>query len=89
MDSVIQIKAVAKAKQSEICGRFADGIKIRIAAQPEKGAANQELVRFIADKLGLPASQIEIISGFASPIKRIRIRGETKNQIFRRLGLEE
>ena len=41
-----------RAKRSEVVGRHGDAIKVRLAAPPVDGAANEELVRFLAEALG-------------------------------------
>ncbi len=49
-------------------------LKIDIAAAPEDGRANAELVRFLADAFGVQKKEIEIVSGEASRRKTVRIR---------------
>lgn len=56
----------------------ADGrphLKARVRAVPEKGKANQALLRLMADTLGLSVSAIEIASGDTARLKTVRIRG--------------
>jgi len=53
---------------------MADGtLKIRIAAPPEKGKANTELIKFLSKHFDLPKNQITIISGKTEPLKLIKI----------------
>lgn len=60
-------------KKSEILGEHGDAIKIRIAAPPVEGAANEELIRFLADHYGVKRRDVEIVSGHTSRNKRVRI----------------
>jgi len=71
----ILIHVQPNARRTEIAGRHGDAIKIRVAAPPVDGAANAELIRFLADQLGLPKSAIEIVSGAGSRRKQMRITG--------------
>ena len=48
---------------------------IRLAAPPVEGAANEALVAFLSDALGLPRRSVSIVSGKTSRDKRVRIEG--------------
>lgn len=61
------------ATGTSIEGIYKDRIKIRINAPPEKGKANKELIKFIAEILLVPKSRITIISGKTSNYKEIKI----------------
>ena len=57
-------------------GQLADGtLKVRIAAAPEKGRANEELCEVLAAHFGVARGAVEIVSGHASPLKLVRIEG--------------
>lgn len=47
-------------------------IKIRIKAVPEKGKANEELIKFLSKELSIPKDQITIISGKSTQLKLVR-----------------
>ena len=49
-------------------------LKAKVRAVPEKGRANIALCAFIAKSLGLPKSQLEVISGHTSRLKTVLIR---------------
>jgi len=57
------VHVVPRSKTSEIAGRYGDAIRIRLAAPPVDGAANAELIRFMADQLGVKQSDIRIVRG--------------------------
>jgi len=61
------------ASRSEWVGIQADAIKVRIAAPPEKGKANKELIKLIAKTFGVSKSQVELVSGDTQRHKRVRI----------------
>lgn len=57
-----------------------------IAAAPEKGKANEELIRTLAELTGVARAAIEIASGATSGIKRVRVRGGDAAAIARALA---
>ncbi|MFN3884964.1 MAG: DUF167 domain-containing protein [Rhodocyclaceae bacterium] len=63
------------AKKTEIAGRHGDALKIRLAAPPVDGKANDALIDFLAKKLGAGRTAVEIIGGQTSRAKRVRIAG--------------
>ena len=69
------VRVVPRASQSEVAGEHGGALRVRVAAPPVDGAANEELVRTIARALGVPARSVEIVSGHSSRNKRLRVRG--------------
>lgn len=76
-----EVKVVPRASKSEIAGIEGDAIKIRLQAPPVEGKANQALIKFLADALGVARSQVEIVSGHNSRKKVVRIRGTAPERI--------
>lgn len=74
-DAVFSVKAVPRASRTALAGEAEGMVRIRLAAPPVDGAANEELVKFLSKLFGLPRSAISIISGEASRTKRIRVQG--------------
>jgi uncharacterized protein (TIGR00251 family) len=81
----LKVKAVPGASRSEIVGRLGEALKVRVAAPPEGGKANCEILELLAEKLGLPAAGVALVSGAASPAKVIELRGITAEQAWARL----
>lgn len=71
------------AKKSEFAGLHGDALKIRLAAPPVDGKANEALLRFIADALSLPKSAVTLKSGQTSRRKVLEIQGATQDAIAR------
>ncbi|PYP15821.1 MAG: hypothetical protein DMD54_11460 [Gemmatimonadetes bacterium] len=69
------LHVVPRAATTAVAGRHGDAIKIRIAAPPVDGAANDELVRFLAQRLGIPRSAIRITAGESARRKTVSIGG--------------
>ena len=73
MSTRLVVHVQPRAKRTEVAGRHGDAVKIRLAAPPVDGAANEELVRFVAESLGIPARAVRIASGQASRRKTLDI----------------
>jgi hypothetical protein len=58
-----------------VAGRHGDALKIRLAAPPVDGAANDELVRFLAARLNVPRSAVAITAGRVGRRKTVKIAG--------------
>jgi uncharacterized protein (TIGR00251 family) len=63
------------AKRTECAGLHGEALKIRLAAPPVDGRANEALVAFLAKALGVPKSRVELVSGETSRAKRVRVDG--------------
>jgi uncharacterized protein (TIGR00251 family) len=70
----LAVRVVPKSPRTEWVAPLADGsLKVRLAAVPEKGKANEELIRFLAAEFSIPRSNVEIVSGAASAHKQLRL----------------
>jgi uncharacterized protein len=65
------------AKRSEIVGLHGDALKIKLAAPPIEGRANEALLRFIADTFDVPLRNVELKQGEQSRHKVVAIQGST------------
>lgn len=76
----MQIHCIVKpGSKNESILRNPDGsLRIKIKELPEKGKANEYLIKFIARKMSIPQSAVQIISGFTSSHKRINIVADEK-----------
>ena len=72
-DAILNIRVIPRAKRSAVADRRGDTWVIRLQAPPVDGAANEALVTFIAQTLGLPKRAVVIVSGAASRQKRVRV----------------
>ena len=82
---VFRVRVQPASGKNEIVGVKGDALKIKIGAPAVKGKANKALVDFLARKLGVKNSQVEIISGHTTRLKRIKVIGEgikTKAKIW-------
>lgn len=75
------VRVQPNAARNEVLG-FKDGcLRVKIAAPPVKGKANQELLRFLSDILKVSRSDITIRKGMASRTKIITIGGLSQGQL--------
>ena len=63
------------SSRTALAGRLGEMVKIKVAAAPEKGRANENLTEFLAQRLGIRRQQVTIVSGHTGPVKQIRIEG--------------
>ena len=66
---------VPRARATIVVGRHGDALQIRLAAPPVDGAANDELVRFLAEQLGVPRTAVTIAAGHTGRRKTVKITG--------------
>lgn len=85
--AVLTVHAQPNAARTEWVGPYGDALKIRVAAPPVEGAANEALIRFLAATCGIPASSIEIRSGSSARRKQILLRGQSAQSVAEKLRL--
>lgn len=78
-----RVRVAPRASRTAVAGEHDGALKVRVAAPPVEGAANEELVRFLARHFGVPARDVEIVAGHSSKTKRVRLRGVTTEQLAR------
>lgn len=72
---ILTIHAQPGAKRSEVAGLHGDALKIRLAAPPVEGKANEALVRFIAERFAVPQRNVELLRGAQSRHKMVKVSG--------------
>ncbi|MBI4513187.1 MAG: DUF167 domain-containing protein [Gemmatimonadetes bacterium] len=70
-----------RAHHAGVAGAHGDALKVRVAAAPQGGRANEEVREVLASILGVPLSRVEILSGERSRRKRVRVSGITTAEI--------
>ena len=69
-----------------VVGRYGEGWKLRVAAPPDRGKANDAALELLAESLGLAASNLRLVSGHGSRDKTVEISGLTLDEAERRLA---
>ena len=67
------------AKKTSVAGLHGDALKIRLAAPPIEGRANEALLRFIADFFKVPLRNVQLKQGEQSRHKRVEVSGSSVN----------
>jgi uncharacterized protein (TIGR00251 family) len=75
------VRVVPRACKNEIAGVHGDALKVRLAAPPVEGKANEALIAFLAQRLGVRKSQVEIVAGATSRRKMIRVIGLSAQEV--------
>jgi uncharacterized protein len=84
---VFRIKVQPGARRNEIAGEIDGMLKLKIAAPPVDGKANEECRKFLAGLLGVSPGAVEIKAGAGSRTKTITIRNMTGDYARKQLGL--
>ena len=80
------VRVVPRASSSEVVGEFDGDLKVRIAAPPVDGAANEEVVRLIAKAFARSKADVNILAGQTSKTKRIRVSGGSVKRLLELAG---
>ncbi len=75
--ATFSIRIQPRASKNEVLRMGNGGLKIRLTAPPVDGAANEALVKFLSDRLGVAKSKVEILSGHTSREKIVKISSVT------------
>lgn len=81
------VRVQPRASRTEVVGLYGDALKIRLGAPPVDGAANLELVRFVAKRLGVARSAVRIVRGESTRNKVVEVDGVDPDRV-RKLFLE-
>lgn len=72
---VLDIRVSPKCSKAGVVGEYGGQLKITLCSAPEDGAANDELIRFLAKKIGISRSHVVLHSGFKSRSKKVFLIG--------------
>ena len=81
----LHVRVSPGATQAGVVGRHGDAWKVRVAAPPEDGRANDALVRLLADTLAVPRSAVRLVSGHGARDKILELAGVNAAQVEQRL----
>ncbi len=81
----VQLTVAPGAARSELVGRHGNGWRARVAAPPERGRANRELVALLAEALGVGRDRVTVAAGRTGRHKVVEVEGLSAAEIDRRL----
>jgi uncharacterized protein (TIGR00251 family) len=81
----LRLRVSPGARRTGVVGRHGDGWKVRVAAAPEGGRANDDLLLHLAKWLELPQRDLSIVSGHTGRDKVVHVTGLAQADSERRL----
>ena len=81
-----RVRVQPRASRTELAGAHGDAVRVRIAAPPVDGEANAELIAFLAKKLGVAKSAVDIVSGESGRDKLVEVAGARVADVREALG---
>ncbi|HEX9380668.1 MAG TPA: DUF167 domain-containing protein [Gaiellaceae bacterium] len=82
----LRLRVAPGAARAGVVGRHGDAWKVRVAAPPERGRANEAVVRLLAETLSVPREAVTLVSGHGGRDKIVELTGLGPSQIERRLS---
>jgi len=79
---IFTVRVAPRASKSAVAGERDGALKVRVAAPPVDGAANEELVKTLAKALSVPTRAVEIVSGHSSKTKTVRVEGADPSRLL-------
>lgn len=83
----LALKVIPNAPRDEIAGWLGDALKVKVHAPALDGRANDALLEFLADQLGVPRRNVTLLRGDKSRQKVVRLDGLDLAAVKARLGL--
>jgi len=77
------VRVQPRASGTEVAGTQQGALKVRLQAPPVDGAANEALVDFLAESLGVPRRQVRIVSGATARTKVVEVTGVDVDAVMR------
>jgi uncharacterized protein (TIGR00251 family) len=78
---VLRVHVQPGTGRSAVVGRHGDALKVRVAAPPVEGRANEALVHYLAATVGVKNEQVTLVSGESSRAKRVRLTGVDPDEV--------
>jgi uncharacterized protein YggU (UPF0235/DUF167 family) len=82
----LRLRVIPGSGKPGVVGRYGEGWKLRVAAPPERGKANEATLDLLADTLGLAATNLRLVSGHGSKDKTVEVSGLTTDEAEKRLA---
>jgi uncharacterized protein len=82
----VRLRVSPGARSSELVGRHGEAWKVRVAAPPEGGRANEAVLDLLAERLALPRRSLSIVSGHTARDKVVQMEGIDRAEGERRLN---
>ncbi|MEA3076706.1 MAG: uncharacterized protein QOF60_1614 [Actinomycetota bacterium] len=84
---VLRLHVQPGAGRTAVTGRHGDALKVKVAAPPEQGRANEACVELVAKIAGVKPAEVSVVSGASSRSKKVRVAGVEAEDFARLLEL--
>jgi uncharacterized protein (TIGR00251 family) len=83
----VRVHVTPGARQEEIVGWHGGSLRVKVRARPERGRANEAVIRLLARRLGVAPTNVSIVHGAASRDKLVEVVGLSQEEL--RAGLDD
>jgi len=84
--AALAVRVTPRASRNEIFGVLNDGtVKIHLTAPPVEGQANEALLKFLSEVLGVPLSRLDIVAGKTGRDKLVSVLGMDAETVHKRI----
>ena len=83
---LLPVQVQPKARKTGVVGIHNGRLKVAVTDPPDKGKANDAVIRVLAEFFGIRRSQIELLTGATNTLKAFRINGLTATEIEARIA---
>lgn len=80
-----RVRVQPRASATELAGAWQQALRVRLAAPPVDGEANDALIRFLARRLDVPRSAIRLVAGHTGRTKTVQVDGLVPAAVAARL----
>jgi uncharacterized protein (TIGR00251 family) len=87
--TLLRLRVVPGAGRAGFVGRYGAAWKVRVTAPPERGRANEAVVRLLSDTLALPRASVSLVSGHGARDKIVELAGISEAELESRLVAAE
>jgi uncharacterized protein len=77
----LSVRVHPGAKKNAVTGLLGGAMKIALSAPPVDGKANEALIAFVAERLGLPRARVVLVSGVTNRSKILRVTGKSAAEV--------
>ncbi len=84
--ATLKIRVQPRASRDQVDGYQGGMLRLRVTAPPQAGKANGAVVSLLAQTLGIPKKQVQIVRGHASREKLVEVESLTPGEVERRLS---
>jgi uncharacterized protein (TIGR00251 family) len=77
----VSVRVQPGAKRDAVTGLHGDALKVALSAPPVDGKANEALIAFVAERVGLPRARVSLVAGMTSRSKVLRVTGKSADEV--------